>query len=239
MYKTLTCVIVDDESIARWGVKGYVDKIGWLECIGMFGSAVELVDFLDNQLSHGKKITPDIIFLDIEMPERSGLDFLATCSVTSSIIIITAYEQYALRGYDFNVADYLLKPVAFPRFLKAVEKVREMRTGLYVSLDGAFLLKAENVIHRVVYHDIVFVEAMENYVKVYTVNGNKIVARMTLHHVVAILPENIFMQIHKSFVINLSKVIKIDNLRVHLVGDFVVSVSKAMKSLLLKRLARE
>lgn len=229
----LTCVIVDDEPIARYGVRGYVDKIEWLECAGMFEDVAGLESFLSsapNVVGGG----PDIIFLDIDMPHCSGLDFLAAKAVSSSVVIITAYSQYALRGYELDVVDYLLKPVSFSRFLRAVEKVRHHHNAMS-SGPGYVMLKADSVVYRVMFSDIIYVEAMENYIKVYTVVNN-IVTRMPMHRLLALLPDDIFMQVHKSFIVNLQKICKIDGSEIYLDKGFVVPVSRKLKGALLERL---
>lgn len=225
----MTCVVVDDEPIAAQGIAGYIDKIGWLECIGVYDSALSLDRHLNVE-----GIAPDIIFIDVEMPGMNGMDYLASCRVTSAVVVITAYEEFALRGFDLDVTDYLLKPVSFTRFLRAVEKVRRQcaqGTGA-----DTVAVKADGATHLIRLRELQCVEAMENYVKLHTLSGT-IVIRATMSRVMEMLPGRRFVRVHKSFAVNLSTVVRIE--RTFLVNDsgMRIPVSRTFRQSLESRLA--
>jgi len=200
------CILVDDEPLARRVLEKYIQSLPSLELVAQCGSALEAASFL-----HQNKV--DLMFLDIKMPELSGLDFLKTLSDPPAVIITTAYSEYALEGYEYSVVDYLLKPVAFDRFLKAVNKVIDKKSKESVQpekpqpsglekLDDFIFLKADKVNHKISYSDIQVIEGCGNYIKVYTVNKILIVSeRMT--NIEQQLPAHLFCRIHKSYIIGL------------------------------------
>lgn len=168
--KIMRCVIVEDETIARKGIESYIEKIEWLDCVAGFESATDLDQYLKNVAPDEY---PDIIFLDIEMPNISGFEYLASSKVDAEIIIITAYEEYALQGYELNITDYLLKPVSSSRFLKAVEKARNSRicNSSRSALSKVLLLRVDRGDQRIPIANILYIEGMENYLKVFTSCG--------------------------------------------------------------------
>lgn len=151
---------------------------------------------------------PELVFLDIEMPYLSGLDLLATLQSPPCVIITSAYEKYALLGYEFDVTDYLLKPIPFERFLKAVNKARQtitQRQALEQPAADFIFVQSGKCMHRVRLCDILFVEGMENYVCIYTDNG-RLTVRSTFRHITESLPDRLFMQIHKSYLVNMERI---------------------------------
>ncbi|MDE6457831.1 MAG: LytTR family DNA-binding domain-containing protein [Muribaculum sp.] len=227
---TLKCIIVDDEYVSRIGIKGYVDKMPGLECVGLAGDIGELKALLENE-------APDIIFLDMEMPGMSGMDFLEQTSLLScSIVVITAYARYALSGYDLNVTDYLLKPVSYSRFVTAVGKVRAYRAS--AMWGGVVTLKSDGMIYRVPVDDILYISAMENYLKVHTVS-EKIIVRMTLKRMAEQLPSDKFVAVHRSFIVNVSKVSMADATEIKLVNGEVLPVSKNCRKSFFAKLTHE
>ena len=241
--RNTTCVVVDDEPIARHGIEKYVSRVEGLECIGVFGNVMQLDRFLHDGERNKE---PDIIFIDIKMPGMSGLDYLAEINVRSAVVVVTAYESYALRGYELDVTDYLLKPVTFDRFLKAVNKAtayRQYSTTRERSRDiptqcvpDSIFVKSDRIIHRIVLSDIVFIEGMENYVKIYTVS-TMIVARMTLKGIMASLPEGMFIQTHKSYIINIRHLDSIEGNMLRLHHDHTVPISKNLRQELIRRIS--
>lgn len=225
MKRNIRCLIVDDEPLAREGLARYIGRIDWLELTGECEDALQL----DSRLKSDEAV--DLIFLDIEMPLISGLDYLSTLENPPMVILTTAYSQYALKGYDLNVLDYLLKPISFTRFLKAATKARE-----YFSLRSAetrrdfMFLRADKKLHKVSYADILYVEAVENYVKVVTESG-AIVTRQPLHSFLAELPAGSFLQVHKSYIVNMDRVSCIEGNMLTLSGA-VVQVSRSFKDAL-------
>ena len=229
----LTAVIVDDEPIARYGLRSYINKISSLRCVGEFKDAMSLECFLRDNTA------PDIIFMDVQMPEISGIDFIASRTLDSAIIIVTAYEQYALRGYDLNVCDYLLKPVSYIRFLQSVEKASQyvyFQKGLLG--ESYIYLKSDRIIHRLRIKDIEYLESMENYVKVVT-NTERIITRMTLKELLDSLSLKGFIQVHKSYVVNVGNIRQIDGNHIVTEEGREIPMSRTYKDKLLSFLAHQ
>jgi len=200
----LRCVITDDEPMARKGLQGYIEKLDFLELVATCQDAIQLGNVLKEQ-------TVDLIFLDIEMPYLSGVDFLSGITHPPKVIIVSAYEQYALKGYELDVADYLLKPVSFERFLKAVNKVYDWfeKENMDQVQSGSIFIKTSQKYEKVNFDDILFVGGMENYISIQT-SDNKLIAHFKLSAFIEKLPPRNFVQIHKSFVVNIDKVTSLE-----------------------------
>src|ERR1700727_1614697 len=170
--KKLSFIIVDDEPVARKILHEFVDQVPFIDLHGKFENAVKAEAFL-------KSNTVDIIFLDIEMPKVSGLQLLQKMHIESMVILTTAFPQYALEGYELDIIDYLLKPFAFSRFLKAVQKAKdfhEMKTRTSGVLQSSYIfIKSDKRIEKIELHDMLYAESVGNYVSVYT-DGKKIIA---------------------------------------------------------------
>ena len=219
----LTAAIVDDEPTARYGIRSYINKTPSLKCVGEFPDVMSLEQYLHDNSA------PDIIFMDIRMPEVSGLDFVASKSVDSAVIIVTAYEQYAIKGFELNVCDYLLKPVSYGRFQQAIDKTSEyvyFKKGL-IEEDYIFL-RADRMIHRVRISDIEYAESMENYVKVVT-SSEKIVTRFTLKEFLEPLTARGITQVHKSYAVNVGRIKKIAGNQIITEGGYVIPLSKTFR----------
>lgn len=188
--------------MARKGLRGYIEKIDFLTLVGECEDAIHLNTML--------KITPvDLIFLDIEMPEMSGLELLSNITHAPKVIIVSAYEQYALKGYEFDVTDYLLKPVSFDRFLKSVNKVHDLLQKEQPNDIDYIFVKSDKQLKKILFKDILFIESMENYVIIQTVSSKEIVYT-TLKQIYESLPQNMFQQTHRSYIANIEKVTAID-----------------------------
>jgi DNA-binding LytR/AlgR family response regulator len=192
----LRCIITDDEPMARKGLQGYVEKLDFLELVAVCEDAIQLSNVLKQQ-------QVDLLFLDIEMPYMSGVELLTGLTDPPKVIIVSAYEQYALKGYELDVTDYLLKPVSFERFLKAVNKVyNQVVKQSAVSSEPEFIfIKTTQKMEKIFFRDILFVEGMENYVSIQTSSG-KVVTHTSLSDFLKKLPPYKFIQIHKSYIIN-------------------------------------
>lgn len=212
--RRLTCVIVDDEPLARQGLAEYVGRIPMLECIGLCRD----IDQLSALLS---RTTPDIVFLDMEMPGTSGLEFLRTAPSSLCIVPVTAYSRYALDGFDHNVADFLLKPVSFNRFASAVEKVRAMQPS-----SPSVVLRDGRTLMRIPAKAILMLEAMENYVRVHT-PARVITVRTTLRSLAASLPEGRFALVHKSYVVNLQAIETVETDTIRLTGGLTCPLARS------------
>lgn len=213
----LKCVIVDDEFLARQYLKDYVERISFLELVGDYDSPLMILEPL-------KQNAIDILFLDIQMPDISGIDFIKTLHTQPYIILTTAYKEYAIEGYELNVADYLLKPISFDRFLKAVNKVtdRLRKEGKFdagvdeapVLEDTYMTIRADRKWYKIHYDDLFYIEGQKAYVTFHTRN-KKITALFSLKDLEDKLPAGMFIRIHKSFIVSVRH---IETLEGNLIG---------------------
>jgi len=196
----IKCVITDDEPLARKGLRGYIEKIDILELVGECKNAIEL-----NSLLLTTKV--DLLFLDIEMPHLSGLDFLANLENPPLTIITSAYEKYALKSYEFQVSDYLLKPISFARFMKAINNIQVTmeKAGKEIDSRSYIFVRSNKQLKKIIFEQILFVESMENYVTINTISSKDIVS-IPLKQFWEILPQNSFMQVHRSYIVNINKI---------------------------------
>ncbi len=228
----IKCVITDDEPTACEGLRRYVEKVDFLSLMGICEDAMQLNTLLQTQ-------QPDLLFLDIEMPYLSGLDLLASLTHPPLVIITSAYEQYALKGYELDVADYLLKPIPFERFLKAVNKVHNLLQQEDERLGGTadfIFVRSDRQMHKVFLKDILIVEGLENYVCIYTENS-KLLVRSTMKRMVEALPKEVFLQVHKSYLINLEKINMIDGNRI-VVGQHTIPVARNFREEVFTRILK-
>src|SRR5258705_4602683 len=202
--KKLSCIIVDDEPVARKILQEFTEQVPFLELLGKFESAMKAEEFF-------KIHQPDLIFVDIEMPKVSGLQMLKRNHIESMVILTTAFPQYALDGYELDIIDYLLKPFAWHRFLKAVQKAKdfyEMKTQSAPTAGGTLsyiFIKSEKRIEKVELNDILYAEVLGNYVTIYT-EHKKIIAYLTMKSLESQLSSIDFIKIHQSFLVNRSKI---------------------------------
>jgi len=227
----INCVIVDDEPLARKGMLEYVNQVDFLDVKGMFADVREVYRLLSEE-------QVDLIFLDIEMPVLSGIDFIKTLKQPPFIIFTTAFQSYALEGYELDVIDFLVKPVAFTRFLKAVSKAREIILAIRAEkkeqeLNNYFFIKENGIYTKVLYGDVQFAEALQNYVSLH-LTERKIIIYITLSLLEKQLPESSFMRIHKSYIIALNKINAIDGNMVT-IQSVKIPISRKLRDLLLQR----
>ena len=204
----LKCIITDDEPIARKGLQSYVERIDFLELVGVCEDAIQLNTQLKSQQA-------DLLFLDIEMPYMTGIELLNSLSNPPKVIITSAYAEYAIKGYDLEVSDYLLKPISFDRFLKAVNKVYDQLISSQTPVVQDYLfVKTSLKLEKIRFNDMRFIEGVENYVAIYTSDG-KIITHTTLRTILQKLPPERFVQVHKSYLVNIDK---IDSIEGNLLG---------------------
>lgn len=195
----IRCLVIDDEPLARAGIEKYVDQIDFLERVASCKSAIQANTFLQNQ-----KI--DLLFLDIEMPNLSGIDFLKSTRNAPYVIFTTAYPNYALEGYQFDVIDYLLKPISFERFLQAANKAnRIIDTPSKEDKSDFIFVKTEKQLIKVKLDDILYIESMQNYIIIYTAT-EKIVTLVPMKNIFDMLDSTAFLQVHRSFIVAKAKV---------------------------------
>jgi len=204
------CIIVDDEPPATRILKNYVEKVSFLEETGIFNDSLKALEFLNSN-----KV--DVIFLDIQMPQLTGLQLSKIISRDVKVIFTTAYPDFALEGFELNAVDYLLKPIAFERFYQAVSKLNsEVKTEVVTTNPTEFIFvktDGKNKFQKVILNDILHVESLQNYVCVHT-SKQQIITHSSLKNVVESLPEKDFIQIHKSYVIALKHIESTDNFSV-------------------------
>lgn len=202
--KNIKCLLIDDEPPAVELLEKYASMIDQLEVVGTSHSAVKAFDML--------KDTPvDLMFLDIQMPVLNGIDFIKSLKNPPAIILTTAYREYALDGYELDIIDYLLKPIAFDRFLKAVDKFRERQTVIVTQpTPSATIIKQPDHIffnvnrthHKLLLNNILYLESLKDYVRIHTTK-DRLVVKGNLGTVLAQLPDNQFVRTHRSFAISL------------------------------------
>ena len=223
----ITCFIVDDEPIARRGLREYITREGDIKILAECENIIELRMRL-------QEMSPDIIFLDIEMPYASGMDWLSTANTSSLVILTTAYEQYALRSYDFNVTDYLLKPIPYERFSKAIVKARKLlQKDLETEgVDYIVVKVTQTKRHKILFRDITYIEAQQNYCNIHHRDDTQLMVRTTLNNILEQLPSDMFCQVHRSFIVNKTRITSMDSSHIY-IGDVSIPVSRTYKEKLL------
>jgi len=208
----LKCLIVEDEKLAQDVLKKYISLIPSLQLIQCCNNASEAISYL-----HSHKV--DLIFLDINMPELNGIEFLKTLQHLPYVIITTAYSEYALEGYEYSVSDYLLKPIRYERFVKAVNKVIDLEKKQLSDtidkkseeVDEFIFIKEENTVHKLEFSQLLYIQAFGNYVKIFKIDEKVIVARITLTELESQLPDLLFLRTHKSYIVAIRLIEKIKN----------------------------
>lgn len=228
----LKCIIVEDETPAQDVLKKYIASVSSLELAGAFFSASDAIAFLHENRA-------DLIFLDINMPVLSGIEFLRVLADPPAVIITTAYTDYALEGYEHGVADYLLKPIRYERFLKAVNKVIGQNRGaapLPAPAESApfLFVREDHTVHKIDFSTLLYVQAMGNYLRIFVHGQKPIITRCTLTEIEAQLPEHQFLRIHKSYIIALAAIEKITYNQVHIAGA-VIPVGTTYRQEVLKK----
>lgn len=224
----LKCLIADDEPLAHTLLENYIGRLKTLSLVGHAHNAFEVLDFLSEN-------DVDILFLDINMPELSGLEMLKTLSNPPMIVLTTAYSEHSLEAFDLGVMDYLLKPIKFERFLKSVNRLIDFKKPPHTpSVLPVFqgeiaekMDKTEKIItdfifikdgttnYKINFNDLLYIQAYGNFAKIHTTQQN-IVASMTMKQLEEDLPEAIFMRVHKSYIVNIQKVNKIEGNRIYI-----------------------
>lgn len=224
----LRCIIVDDEPIARKGLEEYVADISYLTHVGSFESATEAAQFLSTH-------SFDLMLLDIRMPRLSGIDFLKSLKEPPLVIFTTAYPQHALEGYELNVLDYLVKPISVERFKKATQKAFDYFSLKHPqTLPDYFFIKSNQQLEKILFNEVLFVEAMQNYCIIHT-TSRKLICYVTLTAMVEKLPSDRFMKVHKSFIVALDKITQLGIKKLSINAN-TIPVSRQVKKQLLIRL---
>jgi DNA-binding LytR/AlgR family response regulator len=216
----MNCIIVDDDKLSCKVIEGFVSKFTSLNLIGSFNDAVQARNILT------ERHDIDLIILDIEMPEMNGFDFIGSLDFPPNIIIVSSAEEYALKAFDFNVVDYLLKPVSYGRFCKAIDKTIRYfaRKEASTSGDEEIFIKKGSSLVKLKLRDIIYIEALENYVTLNT-NDDKFTIHFTMKAIEVQLPSGVLIRVHRSFIINKSMIQSIkDNSLDLMVGGTLKSI---------------
>lgn len=210
----INCIAIDDEPLALDKIREYIKRIGYLNLLNTFDNAIDAIEFL-------KVTNVDLIFLDIQMEELTGIQMLETLTEKPKVVLTTAYDEYALKGYELDVCDYLLKPISFQRFLQACEKVYDQvypvqQPDLSIpdpesveASKGYFFVKNGNITQKINFDDILFVEGMKDYLRIWT-TIERVMTLLSFKKLEDALPSKGFIRIHKSYLISVDKIDKIE-----------------------------
>lgn len=232
----LKCIIIDDEPIARKVLQEFIEQIDYLELIGQAENPLKAITLLTDH-------NIDMVFLDINMPKINGIDFLKNSKTNASIVITTAYADYAIEAYELDVLDYLVKPIAFDRFLKACNKVKEtielkrITQSPSKKVNDHFFIKCDNQLEKVFYNDLIYAEAMLNYVMLYT-NSKKMMVYITIKSLEEQLPSDIFIKVHKSFIVNMNKIQSIEG-NILDVGKQKITISQNLREKVINEIVKD
>jgi DNA-binding LytR/AlgR family response regulator len=232
----LKCAIIDDEPLARECIENYVEKVDYLRLVGTGSNPLELNRILEQQ-------PLDLVFLDIQMPVINGIDYLKSTQNPPLVIITTAYPSFALEGFQLDVMDYLLKPITFDRFFKAVNKTKD-----YISLrnkpstpdaektnavEDYFFIKCDAKYEKIYLHEILYIQALENYVSIYTTK-RKYLTLLNLKNVEENLDKQSFIKVHKSYIVAIPKIDAIENNDI-LIQSSRIPISRNFKEAVIER----
>ena len=217
----INCIIIEDEPLALERTTSYVSKVPYLNLLSSFANGMDAIDFINNN-----KI--DLVFLDIEMDGLSGIELLDALVNSPKVIITTAYEKYAVKGYELNISDYLLKPFSFPRFLQAVEKVGHEVKKSIIDKKNYLFVKTEYRLEKIAFSDILFIEGMRDYRNIQTLN-KKVLTLETFTELEKKLPKDKFCRVHKSFLVSIDKIDFVERSRIK-INDKRIPISETYKN---------
>ena len=221
-----TCIIIEDEPLALEKTKNFVNRIPFLNLATTFDNALEGLAYLNNN-----KI--DLLFLDISMDELSGIDLLESSKIASQVIITTAYQEYALKGYELQITDYLLKPFTFNRFLQAVNKAHENLLHHSSATCSEFIfIKTENRLEKIMLNEILYIEGQRDYLRIHTLT-RKVMTLQNFSELEKLIPSNLVCRVHKSYMVALNKIDLIERSRIK-IGDHIIPISDTYKETFLQ-----
>jgi len=221
----ISCIAIEDEPLALKQLEGYIAKTPFLELKGCFQNAFEAVEIINNE-----KI--DVLFLDINMPDINGIDFLKSLTAKPHVIFTTAYEEFALEGFKLDAIDYLLKPFSYSDFLKACLKAQKWLEPQKTESndDSSFLfVKSEYRLIKIAVDDITYIEGMKEYIRIFLRNAKPIMTLMSMKKMEERLPSDTFMRIHKSYIVNLNDIKIVDKMRIIFDDNSYIPVSEQYK----------
>lgn len=232
---TIRCIAVDDEPLALDIIESYVSKLPYLHIVKTCSSATEAMQVLQDE-------NIDLMLLDIEMPELTGIQFLNILKHQPLIIFTTAYPEYALEGFNHNTVDYLLKPIPFDRFLKAASKVQERMQGIAKNAETPtqpagqehefMFVKADYKTIRVDFKDVLWIEGLKDYIVIHT-KDQKIITLLSMNKMMEKLPDSKFLRVHRSFIVSLQRIDSIEKSRIK-VGAKEIPIGEVYKDEFMK-----
>jgi len=225
----ISCIAIDDEPLAVKKISAYIQKTPFLELVAECRSAFEAMEIINNR-------TIQLIFIDINMPDLSGLEFVKSLADKPYIVFTTAYSEYAVEGFQVDAADYLLKPVTYSSFLKAANKVRNLidltansqKESIRATASHLFV-KSDYKLIRIELDDIKYIESQHEYIKIHLTNSDPVMTQLSLKAIEEQLPSDRFMRVHRSFLVNLKKISVVERNRIVFDGKVYIPVSEQFK----------
>lgn len=222
----LSCIIIEDEPLALEKTRDFVNKVPFLYLSETFDNALTGLAYLNNN-----KV--DILFLDINMDELTGIELLESSKINSQVILTTAYQEYALKGYELQITDYLLKPFNFNRFLQAVNKAQDNIAHRTADAPPEFIfVKTENRLEKIMLNEIIYIEGMRDYRRIHTIS-KKIMTLQNFSEFEKLIPASIVCRVHKSYMVALAKIESVERGRIK-IGDQLIPISDTYKDIFLK-----
>jgi len=234
----IRCLVVDDEPLALDIIADYIHKVPELSLSATTTNAIEGISLVQQGMI-------DLVFLDVQMPELTGMQFLKIINGKCDVILTTAYPQYALEGYELNVTDYLLKPIAFDRFYKSIQKVINQRANIQVTtateipspvnkMADFIFVKTEHKIQRIDFDDILYIEGLKDYISIFTIN-ERIITLQNMKKMEETLPDERFIRVHKSYIVALEKIVSIERGRIS-IKDKLIPIGDTYRDIFFKRI---
>lgn len=226
----IDCIIIEDEPLAQERIKGYIQKISFLRLLAVFDDGIEALSFLQTN-------PVDLVFLDINIGDFSGIQLLESITLDAQVVVSTAYPEYALKGFDLNVTDYLLKPYTFERWALAIDKVKNNRTKRQVLPAPDFIfIKTEFRLEKLHLHDLIYIEGMRDYRRIFALN-KQILTLETFVELEKRFPAGVICRVHKSYMVALSKIDSVERDLIR-VGKFEIPVSEKYRKEFMQLLVR-
>ncbi len=226
----IRCIAIDDEPLALRQIVGYIEKTPFLELKGMCESALQAFDILQNN-------PVDLMYVDINMPDLSGMEFVKTLENPPRIVFVTAYSEYALEGFKVDAVDYLLKPISYVDFLRSANKVKSwfdnqnLKTDEIRSNKDFLFIKSDYKLLRINFDDIKYIEGMSEYIRIHLINSRPVMTLLSLKSVLENLPSDRFMRVHRSYIVNLTKISLIERNRIIFDGNVYIPVSEQYRNI--------
>jgi DNA-binding LytR/AlgR family response regulator len=227
----MKCLIIDDEPVARRGLQEYIQETDFLELTAQCENPLQASKFVNDEMV-------DLIYLDIQMPKVSGIEFLRTLRNPPLVILTTAFSEYALEGYSLNVTDYLMKPITLENFLRASQKALEVfqlkKHGYKDQENKYFFIKCDGKYEKINFSEVLYIEALQNYVVIHTAD-RKLITYITLTGLQEQLPADQFIKVHKSFIVSIARIRSIDGNEIH-IGSTRIPISRNLKEAVVGRI---